>query len=94
MKKYKPQDATTNPSLVYAASQLPQYKALVDEAIKYAKSHGGSLERQLEVAIDKTMVNFGLEILKIVPGRVSTEIDARHSFDTEANIRKVTVIHL
>jgi len=92
MKKYKPQDATTNPSLVYAASQLPRYKNLVDDAITYAKSKGDTFEKKVEIAIDKVMVNFGLEILKIVPGRVSTEIDARFSFDTEANIRKAREI--
>jgi len=92
MKKYKPQDATTNPSLVYAASQLPQYKQLVDDAITYAKQKGDTFEKKVEIAIDKVMVNFGLEILKIVPGRVSTEIDARHSFDTEANIKKAREI--
>jgi transaldolase len=92
MKKSKPQDATTNPSLVYTASQLPQYKHLVDEAISYAKSKGDTIDKQVEIAIDKVMVNFGTEILKIVPGRVSTEIDARHSFDTEANIRKAREI--
>jgi len=86
--KFKPQDATTNPSLLYAASQLPQYQHLVDDAIRYGKAHGRSLEEQTEKALDKLAVNFGLEILKIVPGRVSTEIDARLSFDTEANVRK------
>jgi len=92
MKRSKPQDATTNPSLVYTASQLPQYKHLVDEAINYGKSKGETLEKQIEIAIDKVMVNFGVEILKIVPGRVSTEIDARYAFDTEANIRKAREI--
>jgi transaldolase len=92
MKKSKPQDATTNPSLVYTASQLPQYKHLVDEAINYAKSKGDTLEKQVEIALVKVMVNFGVEILKIVPGRVSTEIDARHSFDTETNIKKAREI--
>lgn len=86
--KYKPQDATTNPSLVFQAAQLPAYHHLVEDAVAYAKHKTGDHHKQLEVAIDKLFVNFGIEILKIIPGRVSTEIDARLSFDTEANIRK------
>jgi len=88
IKKYKPQDATTNPSLLLAAAAMPQYQYLVDEAIQYGKDHGKTLEEKTEKALDKLFVNFGVEILKIVPGRVSTEIDARHSFDTEANVTK------
>jgi len=88
LEKYKPQDSTTNPSLVFAASGLPQYHHLVDDAIQYAKKHGKDLAAQVELATDKICVNFGVEILKIVPGRVSTEVDARLSFDTEATIAK------
>lgn len=88
LEKYKPQDSTTNPSLVYAATQLAQYKPLTEDAIKYAKQHGKTLEEQVNLTIDKIFVNFGVEILKIVPGRVSTEIDARLSFDTEATLKK------
>jgi len=88
IEKYKPQDATTNPSLILAAAQLPQYQKLVDDAIKYGKAHGKTVEDQTEKALDMLFVNFGVEILKIVPGRVSTEIDARYSFDTEANVKK------
>lgn len=88
MEKYKPQDATTNPSLVYAASQKPEYKSLVDEAVEYAKKHGKTDAEKLELAQDKLCVNFGLEILKIVPGRVSTEVDARLSFDRDASVKK------
>lgn len=88
IQKYKPQDATTNPSLLFTASQQPQYKHLVDEAIQYAKSKGTTLDEQVALAVDKVVVNFGVEILKIVPGRVSTEVDARLSFDTEGNIKK------
>ena len=86
---YKPEDATTNPSLIYEATQDPRYAPLMREAITYAKN-GGSDDRavQLEKAMDKVAVNFGLEILKIVPNRVSTEVDARLSFDTEASIAK------
>ncbi|MDP1588494.1 MAG: transaldolase [Prosthecobacter sp.] len=82
MKAYKPQDATTNPSLILAASQKAEYKSLVDQAIDDGKSGG------VDAVMDKLVVAFGLEILKIVPGRVSTEVDARLSFDTQANIDK------
>jgi len=85
---YKPQDSTTNPTLVVTAAGLPQYKHLVDEAITYAKAHAKTKEEQIALATDKLFVNFGVEILKIVPGRVSTEVDARLSFDTEATINK------
>ncbi|KAI9226934.1 MAG: transaldolase [Piptocephalis tieghemiana] len=85
---YKPQDATTNPSLILAASQKSQYASLIDGAIEYGKKKGGSKEEQVEWAIDKLLVNFGAEILKIVPGRVSTEVDAKLSFDTKATIDK------
>ena len=88
IEQFKPQDATTNPSLVYKSAVDPKYKALVDDAISYAKNKGGTKNEQIERAADKLFVNFGLEILKIVPGRVSTEIDARLSFDTEATIKK------
>jgi len=88
MKKYKPQDSTTNPSLLYSAVQLPQYKHLVADAIQYGKSKGKDLNEQTQIALDKLAVNFGAEILKIVPGRVSTELDARLSFDTKECIRK------
>jgi transaldolase len=88
IEKYKPQDATTNPSLILAAAQLPQYQHLVEDAIEYGKNKGATLAEQTEKAMDKLFVNFGVEILKIVPGRVSTEIDARLSFDAEANVTK------
>jgi len=88
MKQFRPTDATTNPSLVLQAAQLPQYKHLVDEAIKYAKSNASDLKKQVELAFDKLCVLFGCEILKIVPGRVSTEVDAGLSFDKEASIQK------
>jgi len=88
MKAYKPIDATTNPSLIYAASMDPKYRPLIDDAIAYAKSASTVKADQLGYALDKLAVNFGLEILAIVPGRVSTEVDARLSFDTEASIAK------
>ncbi|EPY49836.1 transaldolase [Schizosaccharomyces cryophilus OY26] len=86
--KYKPQDATTNPSLILAASKKPQYAALVDAAVEYAKKQGGSLEDQVENAFDRLLIEFGTKILAIVPGRVSTEVDARLSFDTQTTIQK------
>jgi len=92
MKKYKPQDSTTNPSLIYSAVQLPQYSQLVKDAIEYGKSKGNTLEEKTSIAMDKLAVNFGVEILKIVPGRVSTELDARLSFDTETSIKKAREI--
>jgi len=88
IQKYKPQDATTNPSLLLSASQLPAYKHLVEDAIQYGKSKGKDVAQQVSLALDKLAVNFGIEILKIVPGRVSTEIDARLSFDTASTIKK------
>jgi len=88
MRKYRPQDSTTNPSLIYAAAQLPQYKGLVEDALNYGRKNGKTLRSQVELALDKLSVNFGLEILKIVPGRVSTEVDARLSFDEGATIKK------
>ena len=88
MMAYKPVDATTNPSLIYAASMNARYKPLIDDAILYAKSLPGDKTVQLNNAMDKLAVNFGLEILDIVPGRVSTEVDARLSFDTDASISK------
>lgn len=88
IEAYKPIDATTNPSLIYAASQDEKYKSLIEEAIIYAKKSTSDRSLQLTRAVDKLAVNFGLQILKIVPGRVSTEVDARLSFDTEASVRK------
>jgi transaldolase len=88
MMVYKPVDATTNPSLIYAASMDKKYSPLIDDAILYAKGLSNDKAVQLNHAMDKLAVNFGLKILEIVPGRVSTEVDARLSFDTEASIAK------
>ena len=88
IKKYQPQDATTNPSLILSASALPQYAPLIDEAIAYAKAQSVDKAQQLIDAEDKLAVNIGLEILKIVPGRISTEVDARLSYDTQATVEK------
>jgi transaldolase len=81
LKQYQPTDSTTNPSLILAASKLPEYDSLLEEAIRFGKG-------DLSLTLDKIFVNFGLEILKIVPGRVSTEVDARLSFDVEGSIEK------
>jgi transaldolase len=88
IKEYSPTDATTNPSLILAATEHPQYKSLIDEAASYGKQHGGSTAETLTLIMDKLFVNFGVEILKLVPGRVSTEVDAHLSFDTEGSISK------
>ncbi|AAP95288.1 transaldolase [[Haemophilus] ducreyi] len=88
IRQYQPQDATTNPSLILSASALSQYAPLIDDAIRYAKSKSGNKAQQLVDAEDKLAVNIGLEILKIVPGRISTEVDARFSYDTEKTIAK------
>lgn len=89
MKAYKPQDATTNPSLILAASQKPEYRILVDQAIAEFKGKNGmSNEAKTAAILDRILILFGLEILKIVPGRVSTEVDARLSFDTKGTIAK------
>ncbi len=88
IKKYQPQDATTNPSLILSASALPQYSPLIDEAVSYAKAQSNNKSQQLIDAEDKLAVNIGLEILKIVPGRISTEVDARLSYDTQATVEK------
>jgi transaldolase len=82
MKAYKPQDATTNPSLILQAAAKPEYRHLVEQAVR--ENPGASLD----AILDRILILFGLEILKIVPGRVSTEVDARLSFDTEGTIAK------
>ncbi|OAL43738.1 transaldolase [Pyrenochaeta sp. DS3sAY3a] len=86
--KYKPQDATTNPSLILAASKKPEYAKLIDAAVEFGKKQGGSVEDQVDATLDNLLVQFGKEILKIIPGKVSTEVDARFSFDTEASVKK------
>ncbi|XP_068800437.1 transaldolase [Struthio camelus] len=86
--EYKPLDATTNPSLILAAAQMPAYQELVDDAVEYGKKLGGSEDEQIKNACDKLFVLFGAEILKRIPGRVSTEVDARLSFDKEGMIQR------
>ncbi|MBS0616346.1 MAG: transaldolase [Verrucomicrobia bacterium] len=92
IKQFHPTDATTNPSLILAAASKPEYKALLDEGLSYAKKQGHSHKEEKQLALDKIFVNFGLEILKIIPGRVSTEVDARLSFDTEGSIAKARTL--
>jgi transaldolase len=86
--RHRPQDATTNPSLLYHAAQLPAYRHLVEEAVKQASDLGGGDEQMAEEFIDQLFVLFGSEILKVVPGRVSTEVAASLSFDTPGTIAK------
>jgi len=86
--QHRPQDATTNPSLLYHAAQMPAYRGLVEQASKLASERRGDHEAMAEEFIDELFVLFGCEILKVVPGRVSTEVAARLSFDTEATVRK------
>src|SRR4051812_32413652 len=87
IKKFTPRDATTNPSLITAAAQMPEYADVVDGALSWAeKQAAGSESKIVGLALDRLAVEFGLRILKIVPGRVSTEVDARLSYDTKATI--------
>jgi len=86
--RHRPQDATTNPSLLYHAAQMPAYRRLVDEAAELASEVGGGHAEMAEEFIDRLFVLFGCEILKVIPGRVSTEVAARLSFDTEGTIAK------
>jgi len=88
IKDFKPQDATTNPSLVYAATQKQQYGHLLDQVLKDRKNSGLSGQAQIEDICDHLLVQFGSDILQIVPGRVSTETDARLSYDVEGSINK------
>lgn len=88
IQRYRPRDATTNPSLLLKAATLPEYAALVERALRSAAQGSASAAERLERAMDRLAVAFGLEILKVVPGRVSTEVDARLSFDTAGSIAK------
>ena len=88
IRKFGPQDATTNPSLILKAAILPEYQALVDSAIDFGKSSSSDPAERLNLAMDQLAVNFGTEISKIVPGYVSTEVDARLSFDTDATVAR------
>lgn len=88
IKKYQPVDATTNPSLLLKASEMEQYKPLIDDAIAWAKDQSNDKSQQIIDAGDKLAVSIGREIVDIIPGRISTEVDARLSFDTEGSIEK------
>jgi transaldolase len=91
IEKFKPQDATTNPSLITAAAQMPEYQEIVDQTLLQAKKDldsGASQAQVVSLAFDRLAVSFGLKILQIIPGRVSTEVDARLSYDTEATVTK------
>jgi len=89
IEKFKPRDATTNPSLITAAAQMPEYADVVDGALKWAEGQSNGDDKQvIALALDRLAIEFGLRILKIVPGRVSTEVDARLSFDTAKTIEK------
>jgi transaldolase len=90
--QYRPLDATTNPSLIYAAANKPEYSYLVKHAADSGRKSGGTAEQRLAGTMDILAVLFGIEILKIVPGRVSTEVDARLSFDAEATIKKARTL--
>lgn len=89
LKEFHPQDATTNPTLVFAAAQMPEYKDLVIDAIEYGKTKGSSSkDRKIDVICDRLLINFGKEILKTISGVVSTEVDATYSFDINASVEK------
>ncbi|MEO0968562.1 MAG: transaldolase [Cyanobacteria bacterium J06639_18] len=89
IEKFKPQDATTNPSLITAAAQMPEYQEIVDQTLIQAKKDAGAGASQKQIAnlaFERLAVSFGLKILEIIPGRVSTEVDARLSYDTEGTV--------
>ena len=88
IKKYSPLDATTNPSLLLKAAALPHYQTLLADSIATARAESGNIENQLQSSADHFAVAVGNEILSIIPGRISTEVDARLSFDTNATIEK------
>lgn len=92
IRQYRPLDATTNPSLILAASQLPEYQGLVRRAVQKTVATSQSSQQQLADAVTRIGVDIGLEILKLVPGRVSTEVDARLSFDTRGTIEQARKI--
>jgi len=86
--RYQPQDATTNPSLLFQAARQPRYQGLVEDAVDFARHQPGDQEARTAACLDRLLVNFGCEILKLIPGRVSTEVDAALSFDVEGTIAK------
>ncbi|MGF1735281.1 transaldolase [Photobacterium satsumensis] len=88
ISKYKPEDATTNPSLILKAAQIAEYAPLIEQSIAYAKAQSDNKEQQIQDTCDMLAVSIGKEILNVVPGRISTEVDARLSYDTEGSISK------
>jgi len=88
IRRHRPRDATTNPSLIYKAARMPEYQGLVEDAVAEARSDAAAPRERLDACLDRLAVAFGREILKIVPGRVSTEVDARLSFDVEGTVRR------
>lgn len=88
IRRAQPEEATTNPSLLLKASTLPEYAPLIEDAIDWAKGQSSCKKQQVEDAADKLAVSIGMEILKVIPGRISTEVDARLSFDTAASLKK------
>ncbi|WP_045379947.1 transaldolase [Vibrio campbellii] len=88
IKKYQPEDATTNPSLILKAAQIEEYAPLIDASIEYAKAQSNDKSQQVQDTCDMLAVNIGKEILKTIPGRISTEVDARLSYDTEGSVAK------
>src|SRR6185369_7965988 len=91
IEKFKPRDATTNPSLITAAAQMKEYADIVDGGLRWAEREAGpnaTEDKVVKLALDRLAVEFGLRILKVVPGRVSTEVDARLSYNTQASIEK------
>lgn len=95
IRRHRPEDATTNPSLLLKAVTLPEYAPLIDDAVSWAKAQGNDKHQQILDAADKLAVDVGLEVLKIVPGRISTEVDSRLSFNTQATLTRARkLIHL
>src|SRR5436190_5708894 len=88
IRKYQPRDTTTNPSLLLKAAQMPEYAQLLEKTLADARKESHNASQTLGIALDKLAVAFGIEILKIVPGRVSTEVDARLSFDVQNSIAR------
>ena len=86
--KYQPQDATTNPSLILKAAQIEDYARLIDQSIAYAKAQSSDTNQQVQDTCDMLAVTIGQEILKVIPGRISTEVDARLSYDTDGSVKK------
>jgi transaldolase len=92
IRQFKPEDCTTNPSLILKAAQKPEYQHLVDEAVRWAAKKGGTKDARVEAACDRIAVNFGEQLVKLIPGRISTEVDADLSFNRQASLKKARAI--